>query len=67
MPSAKKPGACENETVYTFSAAKEVCSKLQNPAKCDLAIFQTNPLKKYFFYIFFLFQMAIIDRTNYNW
>ena len=34
---------------YTFSAAQEICSKVQNQAKCDSFAFKTNPLKSYIF------------------
>ena len=33
----------------SFSAAQEVCSTLENQAKCDSAVFVTNPLKIHFF------------------
>ena len=49
-----------------FSAAQNICSKLQNQAKCDSAAFTTNPLKLKFSYTFWLLQVAIIARTNYN-
>ena len=56
IPSAQKPGACGNE----------VCSKLENQAKCDFAVFVRNPLKIHFSHTFWLLELAIIARTNYN-
>ena len=49
-----------------LSAAQDICSNLQNQAKCDLAAFTTIPLKFNFSYTFWLLKVAIIARTNYN-
>ena len=49
-----------------FSAALKVCSKLENQAKCNPAVFLTNPLKIHFLYMFPLLEVAFIARTNYN-
>ena len=49
-----------------FSAAQKVCSKLENQAKCDLAVFVTNPPKIHFSLMFWLLEVAIIARRNYN-
>ena len=49
-----------------FSAAQKVCSKLENQAKCDSAVFVTNPLKIHFSHTFWLLEMDIIARTNYD-
>ena len=38
--------------VCAFSAAQVVCSKLENQAKCDSAVFVTNPLKIHFSHTF---------------
>ena len=46
--------------VVVFCTGQEVCSKLQNQAKCDSADFKTIPLKSYCFLHF------LIDRTGYN-
>ena len=43
-----------------FSAAQNICSKLQNPAKWDPAAFTTNPLKLNFSYTF------LIATSGYN-
>ena len=50
----------------SFSAAQKVCSKLENQEKCDSAVFVTNPLKIHFSHTFWLPEVPIIDRTNYN-
>ena len=49
-----------------FSAVQEVCSKLKNQAKCDAVVFVINPLKIHFSRTFWLLEVAIIARTNYN-
>ena len=49
-----------------FSAAQDICSKLQNQAKCDSAAFTINLLKFNFPYTFWLLEVTIIARTNYN-
>ena len=45
--------------VCAFSAAQVVCSKLENQAKCDSAVFVTNPLKIYFSHV-------LIARSDYH-
>ena len=62
IPSAQKTGACGNES-SPFSAAQEVCRNLENQAKCDSAVFVTNPLKIQFSH---KLELAIITRTNNN-
>ena len=52
--------------ICSFSATQEVCNKLENQAKCDSAVFVTNPLKIDFSHTFWLLELAIIARTNYN-
>ena len=49
-----------------FSAAQKVCSKLENQAKCDSAVFVTNSMKIHFLHTFWLLEVAVIARTNYN-
>ena len=49
-----------------FTAGQDVCSRLQNQAKCDSAAVTTIPLKFYFSDTFRLLKVAIIARTNYN-
>ena len=39
-------------SIYSLSATKEVCSKLENQAKCDSVVFVTNPLKIHFLHTF---------------
>ena len=63
--SAQNPGAVGNESLC-FCTAQEVCSKLQNQAKCDSAYFKTIPLKIYRFLHFLIAQIAIIARTIYH-
>ena len=53
-------------SIYSFSATQEVCSKLENQTKCDSTVFATNPLKIHFSHTFWLLELAIIARTNYN-
>ena len=48
--------------IHSVSAAQEVCSKLENQAKCDSAVFVTNPRKIHFSHMFWLLEA----RTNYN-
>ena len=47
IPSAQKTGACGDEYLLFF-CYPSVCSKLENQAKCDSAVFVTNPLKIHF-------------------
>ena len=49
-----------------FSAAQDICSKLQNQAKCDSTAFTINLLKFNFSYTFRLLEVTIIARTNYT-
>ena len=74
IPSAQKPGTYWNQSLrfsffffFFFFAAQDVCSKLQNQAKCDSAAFTTIPLKFNFSYTFWLLQVDIIARTNCHW
>ena len=47
-----------------FSAAKEVCNKLQNKATFDSTVFKTNPEKSYFSYTFYCSkQLQELERT----
>ena len=48
ISSAQKTKEPMGMNVCAFSAAKEVCSKLENQAKGDSADFVTNPLKIHF-------------------
>ena len=50
-------------SICSFSATQVVCSKLENQAKCDLAVFVTNPLKIHFSHTFWLLELAIIARS----
>ena len=52
--------------ICTFSAAQKVCSKLENQAKCDPAVFLTNSLKIHFLHMFRLLEVSFIARANYN-
>ena len=49
----------------TFSAAQDICSKLQNQAKCDSAAFTINPLKFNFLYTFLLLEVTkkVLEQT----
>ena len=40
------------ELIFAFSAAQKACSKLENQAKSDSAVFVTDPLKMHFSYTF---------------
>ena len=52
--------------IALFLLPKNICSKLQNQAKCDSAAFTTTPLKLNFSHTFWLLQVAIIARRNCN-
>ena len=52
--------------ICSFCAPQEFCSKLENQAKCDSTVFVKNPLKTHFSHKFWLLEVAIIARTNYN-
>ena len=56
MAKIKIPWAQNQEHVgmnlRSFSAVQEVCSKLENQAKCDSAVFVRNMLKIHFSHMF---------------
>ena len=71
----KTKNRCQCEWIFAlFSAAQEVFSKLQNQAKCDSAVFKTNPLKPYFFLYFWIApngyysynELYVLDRRVYS-